>query len=92
MSEEIKGKPILEVEHLKMYFPLSKGFMKKADGVVKAVDDISFSVERGKTLGIVGESGCGKTTTGKCILQINKPTEGKILYQGQDLITMDRGR
>jgi ABC-type oligopeptide transport system ATPase subunit len=47
MSEEIKGKPILEVEHLKMYFPLSKGFMKKADGVVKAVDDISFSVERG---------------------------------------------
>ena len=56
MSEEIKGKPILEVEHLKMYFPLSKGFMKKADGVVKAVDDISFSVERGKTLGIVGRA------------------------------------
>ena len=90
MSKEMKKEPILKVEHLKMYFPLTKGFMKKTGGVVKAVDDISFSVEKGKTLGIVGESGCGKTTTGKCILQINKPTEGKILYEGQDLITMDR--
>lgn len=90
MSREMKKEPILKVEHLKMYFPLTKGFMKKTGGVVKAVDDISFSVEKGKTLGIVGESGCGKTTTGKCILQINKPTEGKILYEGQDLITMDR--
>ena len=92
MSREMKKEPILKVEHLKMYFPLTKGFMKKTGGVVKAVDDISFSVEKGKTLGIVGESGCGKTTTGKCILQINKPTEGKILYEGQDLITMDRSR
>ena len=92
MSKEMKKEPILKVEHLKMYFPLTKGFMKKTGGVVKAVDDISFSVEKGKTLGIVGESGCGKTTTGKCILQINKPTEGKILYEGQDLITMDRSR
>ncbi|WP_373263944.1 ABC transporter ATP-binding protein [Hungatella hathewayi] len=92
MSKEMKKEPILKVEHLKMYFPLTKGFMKKTGGVVKAVDDISFSVEKGKTLGIVGESGCGKTTTGKCILQINKPTEGKILYEGHDLITMDRSR
>lgn len=92
MSKEMKKEPILKVEHLKMYFPLTKGFMKKTGGVVKAVDEISFSVEKGKTLGIVGESGCGKTTTGKCILQINKPTEGKILYEGQDLITMDRSR
>ena len=92
MSKEMKKEPILKVEHLKMYFPLTKGFMKKTGGVVKAVDDISFSVEKGKTLGIVGASGCGKTTTGKCILQINKPTEGKILYEGQDLITMDRSR
>jgi len=92
VSKEMKKEPILKVEHLKMYFPLTKGFMKKTGGVVKAVDDISFSVEKGKTLGIVGESGCGKTTTGKCILQINKPTEGKILYEGQDLITMDRSR
>lgn len=92
MSKEMKKEPILKVEHLKMYFPLTKGFMKKTGGVVKAVDDISFSVEKGKTLGIVGESGCGKTTTGKCILQINKPTEGKNLYEGQDLITMDRSR
>ena len=92
MSKEMKKEPILKVEHLKMYFPLTKGFMKKTGGLVKAVDDTSFSVEKGKTLGIVGESGCGKTTTGKCILQINKPTEGKILYEGQDLITMDRSR
>ena len=55
MSKEMKKEPILKVEHLKMYFPLTKGFMKKTGGVVKAVDDISFSVEKGKTLGIVGE-------------------------------------
>lgn len=92
MSEEKRQNPILKVEHLKMYFPLTKGFMKQTHGEVKAVDDVSFSVDKGKTLGIVGESGCGKTTTGKCILQIHRPTAGKILYQGEDLITMEKSR
>lgn len=76
----------LEVQNLKMYFrAASSGFEKK---YVKAVDDVSFSVEKGQTFGLVGESGCGKTTTGKCILRINKPTSGHILYKGQDLATM----
>lgn len=92
MSEAKRLEPILRVDHLKMYFPLTKGFIKQTHGEVKAVDDVSFAVDKGKTLGIVGESGCGKTTTGKCILQIHRPTAGKILYQGEDLLTMEKSR
>lgn len=73
---------ILEVENLKMYFPVSVGNSK---AVVKAVDDVSFSIERGKTYGLVGESGCGKTTTGKCILRVFKPTGGVVRYEGKDI-------
>ena len=58
----------------------------------RAVDDVSFSVRQGMTLGIVGESGCGKTTTGKCILQILKPTEGRVVYQGVDLLTASKAK
>lgn len=89
-TEKKKGSPILQVEDLKMYFPLTKGLFSKTYGYVKAVDDVSFSVGEGETLGIVGESGCGKTTTGKCILQIHKPTSGKVLYQGVDLVTASK--
>lgn len=80
------GDVLLEVNNLKMYFPITAGIIfqhKVAD--IKAVDDISFFVRRGETLGIVGESGCGKTTTGRCILQLYKPTAGSILYEGQEL-------
>ncbi len=80
--------PLLQVEHLKMYFPLTKGLLSKTYGHVKSVDDVSFSVGKGQTFGIVGESGCGKTTTGKCILRIIKATSGKILYKGQDILSM----
>ena len=80
------GDKLLEVRNLKMYFRAAgSGFGK---GFAKAVDDISFSVEKGETFGLVGESGCGKTTTGKCILRMNKPTSGHIFYKGQDLATM----
>ena len=80
------GDKLLEVRNLKMYFRAAgSGFGK---GSAKAVDDISFSVEKGQTFGLVGESGCGKTTTGKCILRMNKPTSGHIFYKGQDLATM----
>lgn len=87
---EIQNQPILRVEGLKVYFPLTKGIAKKQVGVVRAVDGVSFSLEKGKTIGIVGESGCGKTTTGKAILRMVSATEGQIYFMGQDVLKMDR--
>lgn len=83
---------LLRVENLKMYFPAEKTLGGKVTNWVKAVDDVSFEVERGKTFGLVGESGCGKTTTGKCILRINDPTEGHIYYKGMDLATASKAQ
>ena len=81
---------LLEVKNLKMHFPVSSGFLsRKPTGYVKAVDDVSFTVKRGETLGLVGESGCGKTTTGRCILQLYKPTEGQVIFDGQDLTRLN---
>ncbi|MGN0482656.1 MAG: ABC transporter ATP-binding protein [Lachnospiraceae bacterium] len=79
MEEEV----LLEVKNLKKYFEVKQGFFKKA--YVKAVDDVSFSIKKGETLGIVGESGCGKTTLGRCILQIEKPTSGEIYFHGEKI-------
>ncbi|RMF91687.1 MAG: ABC transporter ATP-binding protein, partial [Nitrospinota bacterium] len=80
---------ILEVRNLKKYFPITSGiFLQRVVGLVKAVDDISFFIRRGETLGLVGESGCGKTTTGRCILQLERPTAGQILFEGRDLTAM----
>ena len=79
-------RPLLQVEELKMYFPITKGLLNRQCGTVKAVDNVSFQIERGKTLGLVGESGCGKTTTGKCILRVNKATSGRVIYEGVDLL------
>ena len=84
MSTETK-QPIIKVENLKMYFPLQKGLLSKTYAHVKAVDDVSFEVYEGETFGLVGESGCGKTTTGKCVIRILNPTDGKILYNGEDI-------
>jgi len=77
---------LVEVRNLKMYFPVKQGivFQKKVADI-KAVDGVSFTIQKGETLGLVGESGCGKTTTGRCILQLYRPTEGQILFEGQDL-------
>ncbi len=69
---------ILSVRNVKKYFPVEVGFLKKVVGHVKAVDDISFKVKEGETLGIVGESGCGRTTLGRCIVRAHTPTEGDI--------------
>ena len=74
---------ILEVKNLKMYFPVLKGIFRKKIAEVKAVDDISFAIKKGETLGLVGESGCGKTTTGRCILRTYKPTGGQIFFEGK---------
>src|SRR5438876_3165900 len=76
---------LLRVEHLKMHFPITKGFLQRRVGSVRAVDDISFTVNKGETLGLVGESGCGKSTTGRAILQLYKPTAGTVNFLGQDL-------
>ena len=73
--------PLLEVRNLKEYFPITTGFMKTT--MLKAVDDISFTINRGETLGLVGESGCGKTTAGRTILHLYKPTAGEIIFDGK---------
>ena len=81
MSESDNKKPVLlEVKNLKKYFPIKKGFFKRVVGQVKAVDDVSFFINEGETLGLVGESGCGKTTTARCILRAVYPTSGQILF------------
>ncbi len=84
------GQPLLDVQNLVMHFPLTQGiiFQRKV-GAVQAVDGISFSVKRGETLGMVGESGCGKSTTGRAILQLYKPTEGNVIFNGRDLTKLD---
>src|SRR3989441_321275 len=79
---------LVEVKNLKKYFPIKKGIFAKLVGHVKAVDDVSFTIRRGETLGLVGESGCGKTTTGRCILQLERPTSGQIVFEGSDLTTL----
>ena len=76
---------ILEVSHLKKYFPIKGGFFGGATGSVKAVDDVSFNIKRGTTMGLVGESGCGKTTLGRTILRLYEPTGGKIIYDGETI-------
>jgi oligopeptide transport system ATP-binding protein len=82
--------PLLDVQNLVMHFPLTQGiiFQRKV-GAVQAVDGVSFSVKRGETLGLVGESGCGKSTTGRAILQLYKPTDGNVMFNGQDLTKLD---
>ena len=83
--------PILEVRNLVKHFPIGGGVFGGPPALIKAVDGVSFSIRRGETLGLVGESGCGKTTTGRCILQLEKPTAGEILFEGRDLAALPEG-
>ena len=80
--------PILKVEHLKTWFPLKKGIFNRVYDHVKAVDDVSFEVYPGETLGLVGESGCGKTTLGRSILRLVEPSEGKIIFESKDVMSL----
>ena len=81
---------IVEVHHLKQYFPIKAGLLQRVVGHVKAVDDVTFRIKKGKTLGLVGESGCGKTTVGKTMLRLNTATAGKVLFDGIDLFSLNR--
>ena len=85
-SEE--QRPLLEVRHLKKHFPVKRGLLRRVVGHVKAVDDISFDIRRKRTLGLVGESGCGKTTAGRTILRLLEPTAGEIIFRGRDLASL----
>ncbi|MBT2695385.1 dipeptide ABC transporter ATP-binding protein [Bacillus sp. ISL-55] len=79
---------LLKVDGLKKYFPITGGILGKQTGSVKAVDDISFWVNKGETLGLVGESGCGKSTTGRMLMRLIDPTEGQVVFEGRDLVTL----
>lgn len=80
-------RPLLEIKNLSVHFPVQSGsIFRRKSGVIRAVDDVSFTINAGETVGLVGESGCGKSTTGRAILQLLKPTAGQVLFEGQDLM------
>jgi oligopeptide/dipeptide ABC transporter ATP-binding protein len=83
---------MVEVKNLKMYFPITRGLLQRKVADIKAVDDISFDIKKHETLGLVGESGCGKTTTGRCILRLYKPSSGSIFFNGKDISAMKESK
>ncbi len=86
MTDHTMSETLIEVKDLKMYFPVTKGIvLRRKIGDVKAVDGLTFSIRKGETLGLVGESGCGKSTTGRALIQLYKPTTGEVIFHGTDL-------
>ncbi len=91
-QENGQGEVLLSVQNLKMHFPITRGIiLQRQVGSIKAVDGITFELMRGETLGLVGESGCGKSTTGRAILQLYEPTAGEVVFEGQDLTEINSG-
>jgi peptide/nickel transport system ATP-binding protein len=88
--EGLEGRILLEVKDLKVHFPIRRGILRRTVGHVRAVDGVSFSLREGRTLALVGESGCGKTTTGKALLQLIAPTSGSVRYEGQEIVGLSR--
>ena len=82
----------LKVADLKMYFPVTKGLLRRKVADIKAADGVSFDIGRGETLGLVGESGCGKTTVGRCVIRLYEPTSGAILFEGEDIAKLPESR
>lgn len=89
-ASDVSADTLLELRGIKKYFPITAGVIRRRVGDVKAVDDVSFTLKRGETIGLVGESGCGKSTTGRVIMRILEPTEGSIIFEGKD-ITKTKG-
>jgi peptide/nickel transport system ATP-binding protein len=85
------AEPLLQVENLRVYFPLRRGFFSRTTDFVRAVDEVSFTIYPGETVGLVGESGCGKTTLGRALLRLTEPTAGRILFEGTDLAALPAG-
>ncbi|MBV7505516.1 dipeptide ABC transporter ATP-binding protein [Bacillus sp. sid0103] len=90
MQTATDKKVLLQVDHLKQYFPVKTDSLFKPKSYVKAVDDVSFQLYEGETLSIVGESGCGKSTTGRAILRLDEPTDGKVYYSGKDILGLNK--
>ncbi|MBS4211550.1 MULTISPECIES: ABC transporter ATP-binding protein [Neobacillus] len=90
MQAQAEKKLLLQVENLKQYFPVKSDSLFKPKSYVKAVDDVSFHLFEGETLSIVGESGCGKSTTGRAILRLDEPTDGKVYYSGQNILDLNK--
>jgi peptide/nickel transport system ATP-binding protein len=89
-KNSINDEDVLKVKNLKKYYPIASNVFMKAKSYVKAVDDVSFSIKRGTTMGLVGESGCGKTTIGKTILKLTNKTDGQVIFEGKDLHELSR--
>ena len=89
MADDIMNDNLLEVDGLKVHFPITAGLWKRTVGHVRAVDDVSFKLKTGETLALVGESGCGKTTTGRAIMRAVEPTAGEILFKDKDDVVSD---
>ena len=87
-SAQPQKTPLLHVEHLRTYFPIRSGILQRVTDYVKAVDDVSFHIDEGETLGLVGESGCGKTTVGRTILRLIPATRGRVLYKGRNIFEL----